>query len=428
MKRMLDGQQAAAVATRLRVAVDIGSTVVKIARIGASGEIESQQLFARDFDAGIARQVDSLLEQSGAAVDADDIVVCSSANGGLRVGIVCLAKHYSGAAMRNQVLLAGANPVYVHDLDEQGSSLSGVDILLVGGGIDCADAAPLERRLRGFDPSRYRYGSLVYAGNAHLAALFQQLHPKSIVIPNPLAEHLSGRSLSVFEAVRRAYLDDLVYKEGVSELRGHLSKGIRPTPEIVSRGFQRALANSSSIHIAGAAVVLDIGGATTDLHYTVEIVRDDSEQRPSAGVSIARFVFTDLGIVASRDSLLLQLRNHPRLYEFLAVVLADGVQETYQSMREGESEPSPLVLSYGCLFIAFDRFAQGRGPGLPTADLNRVAQIILTGGASQTLAEPVVARLFELFRSEGSGAPAVLIDRRYQLWVDGITWSGHASA
>jgi len=145
---------------RSRIAVDIGSTVVKIARIGESGGIESQQQFPRDFEAGIARQVESLLERFGVPPESEDIVVCSSANGGLRIGIVCLSKHYSGAALRNQVLLAGANPVFVHDLDEEGGSLTRVDMLLVGGGIDSADAAPLERRLRRFQPARYRFGTL----------------------------------------------------------------------------------------------------------------------------------------------------------------------------------------------------------------------------------------------------------------------------
>ncbi len=427
MNRTMDSARVSPDSSNAVVAVDIGSTVVKIARIGADGGIESQQLFPRDFDAGVARQVEALLESSGVSLEANDVLVCSSANGGLRVGIVCLSKHYSGAALRNQVLLAGANPLFVHDFEEVGSNLGYVDILLVGGGIDCDDAGPLEQRLRKFEPERYRFGSLVYAGNSHLANLFAELFPAATLVPNPLADSLAGRTLSVFEAVRRAYLDDLVYKEGVSELRGNLAKGIRPTPEIVSQGFQRALAKSSSIEVAGACVVLDIGGATTDLHYTVEIVRDDSEERPSAGGSVARFVFTDLGIVASRDSLMLQLRNHPRLYEFLKRATDDAVEVAYQSIREGEYEPSPLLLSYGCLFIALDRFAQGRGPGLPTADLTRLAQIILTGGASQTMSEQVVGRIVDLFRSATSGVPVVLIDRRYQMWIDGITWSGNAS-
>src|SRR5262249_3560500 len=118
------------------VVVDIGSTIVKVARVSAGGEIEWQRLVERDFEAGIAPQVEALFRSAGASVDSPDIRVCSSANGGLRIGIVCMAKHFSGAVLRNQVLLAGANPVFVHDFDENGTSLERVDMLLVGGGID----------------------------------------------------------------------------------------------------------------------------------------------------------------------------------------------------------------------------------------------------------------------------------------------------
>jgi hypothetical protein len=64
---------------------------------------------------------------------------------------------------------------------------------------------------------------------------------------------------------------------------------------------------------------------------------------------------------------------------------------------------------------------------LPAGDLGRIAQIILTGGSSQTLSEEGAARVFELFRVGDNPLPSVLIDRMYQLWIDGITWSGNAS-
>ncbi|MCK6430966.1 MAG: glutamate mutase L, partial [Burkholderiaceae bacterium] len=296
-----------------------------------------------------------------------------------------------------------------------------VDILLVGGGIDCDDADPLRARLGRFDHRRYRYETLVYAGNAALADDFLRAHPHATVIENPMREGLAGRSLTVFEALRRAYLDDLVHKEGISELRPSLARGIRPTPEVVSRGFLRALQNRSSIKIAGACILMDIGGATTDFHYTVEIVSDDSEQRPVEGSSVARYVFVDLGVVASRDSTLLQLRSHPRLYEFLSRTMGGDVQDAYQLLREGEYAPSSELLSYACVFLGLDRFAQGHGPGLPKASLGKVAELILSGGAAQMLDTEVVLRLFELLAP--TARPEVLIDRRYQIWVDGITWT-----
>jgi len=409
-----------------RIALDIGSTIVKVARVGPDDQLVAQHFYPRDFEAGIANQVESLLDAAGVARDSTDVLVCSSANGGLRVGILCLTKRFSGAALRNQVLLAGANPIFVRDFDDDGGDSTRVDMLLVAGGIDCEDATPLEERVRRFEPGNYRFGRLVYAGNRYLAGSFRERFPDASIVSNPLAETLSSRPGSVFEAVRRAYLDDLVYKEGVSELRSNLASGIRPTPEVVNRGLQRAVLNCSSVEVAGACVLLDIGGATTDLHYTVEIVREESETKPSAGSSVARYVFTDLGTVASRDTLLLQMRSHPRLFEFLSTVLGAQVTEAYPLLREGEYQPSPQLLSYGCLFLALDRFAQGRGPGLPVAELGKVAQIILTGGAAQGLVEEVVARVVNLLLADGGSNPAVLIDRNYRIWVDGITWSGDA--
>ncbi len=411
----------------VRIAVDIGSTVIKVALLDPSDAVIGQEFHPRDPEAGIFAQVNSLLLKAGAGSLWNDVVVCSSANGGLRVGIVSLSKYFSGAVLRDQVLLAGANPVFVHDFDENGSDPGYVDVLLVGGGIDCDDAAPLEQRLRRFDPEKYRYGTLVFAGNKYLADSFCERFPRTRVAPNPLAEELVSRSHSVFELLRRAYLDDLVYKEGVTELSGRLSSGIRPTPEIVNVGFQRAVMNRSSLPAISPCILLDIGGATTDLHYTVELVKENSPNKlPLAGSSVSRYVFTDLGIVASRENLMLVLRNHPRLYEVMSEILSQDVTESYRLFREGEYDPSPDLLSYGCLFLALERFAQGRGPGLPSGDLNQLAQLILTGGGAQTLSETTVARLFKLLSS--SNAPGILIDRDYQIWAQGISWSERSVA
>ena len=407
-----------------RFAIDIGSTVIKFAKIGERDNILEQTFYPRDMELGIAKQVESILAERAIPAHDGEILVCSSANGGLRVGIICLSKLFSGAVARNQVLSAGANPLYLHDFDEEGGSLRYVDMLLVCGGIDCPDAAPLAAKLDHLDLGKYKFGSLVYAGNKYLAERFVNKHPAAVVIDNSLAEDLAGRSSSVFEAVRHAYLDDLVYKEGVSELGGNLSMAIRPTPEVVNRGFQRAVFNCSDVEIAGSCVLIDIGGATTDLHYTVEIIRNDSPARPSHGASIARYVFTDLGIVASVDSTLLQMRTNPRIYEFLCVVLEEDVRETYRMLSEGEYEPSPRILTYACLFLSLDRFAQGRGAGLPVADLGKVSQIVLTGGASLTMDLDTAARIVDLFISASGSKPRLYIDHDYRFWVDGITWTG----
>jgi hypothetical protein len=95
----------------------------------------------------------------------------------------------------------------------------------------------------------------------------------------------------------------------------------------------------------------------------------------------------------------------------------------YTGLREGENHASPQLMSYACLFLALERFARGRGPGLPTGNLSTVAQIILTGGAAQTLDERVVVRMLGLLLPTDAPRPLVQVDRRYEIWVAGITWT-----
>ncbi len=68
--------------SEVRVAIDIGSTVDKVASVASDGELLGQEFYPRDFDAGIARQVESIVNGSG--FSDEDVLICSSANGGLR--------------------------------------------------------------------------------------------------------------------------------------------------------------------------------------------------------------------------------------------------------------------------------------------------------------------------------------------------------
>lgn len=404
-----------------RIAVDIGSTIVKVAEIGADDTLLGQTFHERDFDSGIAGQVESLLAPYELGHRSEEVLICSSANGGLRVGIVSLTELFSGAELRNQVLSAGANPVFLHPIDSQGEGKI-VDVLLVGGGIDCEETGPLALRLKRFEPGQYRFGALMYAGNEHAAEIVLEKHPAAVIVENPLSDSLRGGQSTVFSALRSAYLDDLVYKEGISELQKILPVAVLPTPEVVNRGLHRAVTGHSSVRIGGPCVLLDLGGSTTDLNYTVEIVRDDSMDRPPTGSSVARYVFTDLGVVASRDSTLLQMQSHAGMFEFLSRAMDSEPRMIYQQIREGEYDGSSELLAYACVFLSLDRFAHGRGPGLPVADLGKISRIVLTGGAARALDEEVVARVVDSVARDGNINPEITIDRAYKIWVDGITW------
>ena len=199
---------------------------------------------------------------------------------------------------------------------------------------------------------------------------------------------------------------------------------MRPTPEVVSLGFQRAVLNGASIGVIAPCLLLDIGGATTDLHYTVEIVKDGNggQHFRSAGASVARYVFTDLGIVASRDSLLLQLRSHSRLYEFLGAVLPDDVTETYRLFAKASISLQPELLALRLLVSRAGSLCSGPRTGASHRRLGsdcasysyRGWRASLVGGDSQESRR--------LGYSEEQQA-SILIDRKYQIWVEGISFA-----
>lgn len=402
------------------LAVDIGSTIIKVAQILPDGRLGEQGFIKRNFDHPISAQLDQAMDELPAPTSASNVVICSSANGGLRVGIVCLTTRYSGTVLRNQSLLAGANPIFVKTYSELREDARYVDILLVGGGIDCPDPGPLDELISSFNPDDFHFGSLVFVGNRHLSDRILALFPSARIIPNPMTSTLTGANDSVFELLRNAYLDDLVHKKGISDLRTRFKCSVRPTPEVVNMGFQMIVSNRSQVTVAGSAVLVDIGGATTDLHYTTEIILDESSNRPPFGVSVGRYVFTDLGIVASRDSATIRLRTHSRCYEFLSCIVDENIDDIYRQLREGEWTASPEILAYACLFLALERFSTGDGPGLPQANLDKVSRYLFTGGAAQMLAAEKIASIISLISTNSVNPAAINIDRDYQIWVDGI--------
>lgn len=411
--------KAAQSGTNTTLLVDIGSTVIKLAVADADGRLQHQELYDRDFDAKIVDQLDGILSTNRIATNTSDLVICSSANGGLRVGIVSLTGSYSGSVFRNQALLSGANPVYVEQLGFPRPTSDRIDVLLVGGGIDIAGHEPLLARLMEFDPSSLQYGSLVYAGNRYYSDVMRERFPDVKVVANPMAAGLADLEDSVFVALRDAYLDDLVYKEGISEVAAAYRGSVFPTPQVVSLGYQRCLTEQRFPAMTGASMLIDIGGATTDFHYTTEVVRDDSESRPAPGSSIARYVFPDLGVFSSRDSTISQLRQNPRSYDFLKIVYDGDVSDYYRQLREGECELSPHLLAFACVFLGLDRFARGIGPGLPSTDLAKLNNIAFTGGAAQLLNPAKTAAIVNLFLNVPVTEQFVIIDSNYEIWVHG---------
>lgn len=403
--------------------IDIGSSVIKILGPNVDGtDYPVREFHDRDYDISVYEQIMSLLKRYWSSDQNTRFLICSSANGGLRVGLVCLSERFSGRLASRLVLSAGANVVFATTMSEAtvDSENSQVDALIVVGGIDCPDVPLMSSKLASFDRNKYKFQTLIYAGNKYLADQFQSTHPDAILVKNPLGEDLTGIHEELLHKIRSLYLDDLVDKEHVTELQQYSEVPIWPTPAVVGLAYEDISKNSSRLRLPNPFMVFDIGGATTDVHFGLELVENNRSSHDYAIRSFNRHVFTELGVKGSRDVALNRLLSNDRVYEFLRVLYGSKASRIYADLRDGEVEKD--LLFYSCFFLAMDSLVRGSDPSVPQVSAHKVGAILLTGGVSQVGTAVKFRRITGMFLPEQveDGIP-VFLDKSYEVWAEGMT-------
>jgi hypothetical protein len=400
--------------------VDIGSTMVKIAKLDHMYSIEKYEFFKRDYDSSIYDQVSGLLKSYIESNANERFRICSSANGGLRVGIVCLTKKFSGNVARNLGLAAGGNVVFMECIEnDKASELPAVDALVVTGGIDCPDVQLMRSRMESFDADEYEYQTLIYAGNSYLAESFCRMNPNAVVVPNPVSEGLEIGSEDLMDRIRSLYLDDIVQKDGVSSLQAYSEVPIWPTPAVVNIAYENIARNGSNLLYPVPCIAIDIGGATTDIHFGLEVVDESGSERMDGYRTCNRHVFTELGVFASKESAITRLSKNDRLYEFFRVLYQSGASRKYADFREGVMDDD--LPFYACFFLALDSLTSRRDKSSPALHMGKINSIVITGGASQRVDTELLSAITKLFlpKSRETGI-ATFADKKYEVWVDGM--------
>ncbi len=404
----------------MRALIDIGSTVLKVALLDRTGSVAGQSYFDRCYEEGIAAQVKRVLAELRRQSSIESVRICSSANGGLRVGVLGLTRTFSGAVAAHLALSAGANVVVSHVIGEVNDGpIVDLDVLIVTGGIDCVETPRLEKRICSLNLTRYHFKSLLYAGNRYMYESFRRHHPEAKAVDNPMGTDLSLLSERLLEILRHAYIDDLVDKNGIRELHEMSEVPIWPTPAVVSLAF-------ATISECGAAcvypmpfLVIDIGGATTDVHFGLECLAERSALWTTTFRSANRHVFTDLGVFASRKSTELRMRSHEKFFDLLEAIYGDAASSRYAEFAEGEMNKAFLFAA--CLFLALDALTEEHDGRIPKLELFKLNAVVITGGASQSADMHWLQAVIDMFLADGAkGRIKVLIDENYRLWASGL--------
>lgn len=413
-----------------------------------AGEVVGDVLDA--YDACLAE----LAEHDPRAREAE-VLACSSAGGGLRIAVVGNEELVTAEAGRRVALSSGGKVVAVRAVsrDDDLADLGEPDVVLLTGGTDGGNAEPLLAAARGIVDGGWR-GPVVVAGNveaqADVAAVLAGL-------PVVLADNVVPRigvlaPDSARAAIREMFLGHVIGGKHLSSrvaTDGHeftaLVRGA--TPDVVLTGVELlARGLGPDAPGAGGVVVVDVGGATTDVHSVVELDPEDAglARDVVAQTPVTRTVEGDLGMRWSAVSTV-EAAGLPELAAAASRRHDDpGFLPADDPEHEAEERAADEAIARAAVALALRRHAgrskvvvspEGRVVERTGKDLREVDLLVGSGGVLRHGADGVVRRV--LAPSTGAHveggwqlprAPRVVVDRDYVLAAAGLLVAEHPVA
>jgi uncharacterized protein (TIGR01319 family) len=416
------------------VCVDFGSTFTKASlvdlregSIAAAAEhpttIETDVLDG--YDACRAR----LVEQDPRAADAPTLA-CSSAGGGLRIAVVGNEELVTAEAGRRVALSSGGKVVAVYAVS-RGDDLSEVpasdpDVVLLTGGTDGGNPEPILACARDLAP--VWPGPLVVAGDVDAQAAVAEIlaHHPLVIAPNIVPRIGVLAPEGARRAIRELFLSHVIGGKHLSSRDDFLEMVQGATPDVVLTGVELLA------EVAGDTVVVDVGGATTDVHSVVELDPEDAglSREVVATTRVTRTVEGDLGMrwsavttaeVSGRDDLVeAAVRRHAEV----GFVPADEAESEVDEQIAREAVGLALRRHAGRSKVVVS--PEGRVVERTGKDLREVDLLVGSGGVLRHGRPGVADRVFAGSVGEVDGgwqlprAPRMTVDTDYVLAAAGL--------
>ncbi|MFZ5952031.1 MAG: glutamate mutase L [Candidatus Rifleibacteriota bacterium] len=295
--------------------LEVGSTITKangFVRTSANSLQHIAQGFAPttveqgNVGIGLKEAIDNLEQNSGCNTDNADIFANSSAAGGLRVTVHGLTYNMTARAAREASLGAGAiikmvtaGDISEFDLEEIEEIMP--NMIVLAGGVDfgardiviqnAIKIASLDQRV-----------PVVYAGNSALKRAIENIFKKSgfelLIAPNvfPDVDVLDVEPLR--KRMQELFSRHIIHAPGMHRLQSLTSRQIIPTPGAVLRGAELFA------EVAGDCLVVDVGGATTDVHSVTDGSKEFADKLIDPEPRSKRTVEGDLGVFVNAANVL----------------------------------------------------------------------------------------------------------------------------
>ncbi len=388
---------------REQLLIDIGSTYFKV-----STRDTIQQHF-RDFNKEI---LDDLVHKCGNILNnfaQDDIHICSSANGGLSSLIIGVTNSFSLKFATNIAFNSGINiidTILYQNIEDYSVPSDLIDVVIVVGGINSHGNI--------FGESLYtylenlNYSNVVFVGNEQDAATTKANVKNVVVLPNIIDDRLHIVEEHLKDYLTNLYQQDIEGKEDIKNLYDITANQIYSTPYIVNKALPLI---DASFSVIDPFILLDIGGATTDVHYSKDLVSENIVTNNEYD----RIVFKKLGVYKSRQSLIFAAENNEFVYELLMHL------KVTENIYSEHSDKATKILMQLAIFLVLCKISHYR-KSYVNLKLLSINSIVFTGGITKVLTVADIEDIVSFFYKKiltSDHSPATILDNNYDIWTLG---------
>ncbi len=259
--------------------IDFGSTYTKLRAVTldplnvvASGQGPST--ISTDVTEGMNAALKDLETRMGALPTFEYRFACSSAAGGLRMVTVGLVRELTAEAARQAALGAGARLVGAFSQRLTAGDIAGIqrlspDIVLLAGGTDGGNSEVILHNAKALASARLSC-PVVVAGNRAAAddarAAMEAKGKMIVVTENVMPEFGELNTEPARSAIRQIFIDRIVHAKGIDRAAQLFDEVLMPTPAAVLEAARLLSEGHGKEPGLGPLMVVDVGGATTDVH------------------------------------------------------------------------------------------------------------------------------------------------------------------
>lgn len=271
------------------LAIDFGSTYTKLTAIDIKNKkildtSKALTTIKSDVTIGYKEAFDKLIYKLEEKLNKTDYKItykraCSSAAGGLKIIAIGLVPELTTTAAKKAALSAGGRVIKTFGFalsDDHIEEINNTeyDMILLCGGTDGGNKEYVLKNAKKLSEKNISK-PVIFAGNSEVQEEIKEIFEKKnldfYLCENvmPVVNKLNIEPLR--EIIRKVFMKNIIKAKGMENIQKDITDIIMPTPTAVLKAaelFSKGLSemSSSEKENLGNVIVIDIGGATTDIH------------------------------------------------------------------------------------------------------------------------------------------------------------------